>query len=185
MDERYEQDISRLLRESAELRRRSEELRAEVDRLRREAKRVVEYLPVEHLTAKDAVLSEPPTVLVVDDEPSVRHIATRLLTDAGFRVLTAMSGADALRQLEEARTIHVLVTDLRMPGMSGIELAVQVRQRCPEARVVVITGYPSDEVLEWPLVVKPFPSGVLEAEIRRALDGPNARGGSGQHTARE
>jgi CheY-like chemotaxis protein len=114
-------------------------------------------------------------VLVVDDEPVVRTMVARLLTDAGFRVLTAMSGWEALERLKGSGTIQVLLTDLRMPLMSGVQLAEQVRDRYPDCRVVVMAAYPSDEVLVWPVVVKPFPAGVLEAEIRRAVMAPDAR----------
>lgn len=61
------------------------------------------------------------TVLVVDDEPVVRAIITRLLTEAGYRVLTAMSGPDALETLRTSGPVQVLLTDLRMPQMTGVQ----------------------------------------------------------------
>jgi CheY-like chemotaxis protein len=125
-----------------------------------------------------------PTILVVDDEPAVRIVITRLLLEAGYRVLSAMSGPEALDRLQEAGPIQVLLTDLRMPTMNGVQLALRVLHLCPGTRVVIMAAYPSDDPLAWPVLIKPFPLSVLEAEIRRALDGPDARGGSGDHAAR-
>lgn len=110
-------------------------------------------------------------MLVVDDEPVVRAIVSRLLTEAGYRVLTAMSGPDALQTLRTSGPVQVLLTDLRMPQMTGIELATDVRQLMPTARVRLMVAFPSEGPLEWPVVVKPFPPGVLVAEIRRAVHG--------------
>ena len=92
-----------------------------------------------------------------------------------------MSGLEALERLKEAGAVHVLLTDLRMPLMGGVQLAQQVQDLCPQCRVVVMAAYPSENPLAWPVVVKPFSAGVLEAEIRRALEGPDARGGSGEY----
>jgi CheY-like chemotaxis protein len=111
------------------------------------------------------------TVLLVDDEPIVRAIVSRLLTMAGYRVLTAMSGTDALETLRTSGPVQVLLTDLRMPQMTGVQLANEVRQLMPAARVLLMAAFPSEDPLEWPVVVKPFPNGALEAEIRRALAG--------------
>jgi len=125
-----------------------------------------------------------PTVLVVDDEPAVRHVITRLLSEAGYRVLTAMSGPEALDRLQEAGPIQVLLTDLRMPTMNGVQLALRVLHLWPGTRVVIMAAYPSEDPLAWPVLIKPFPLGELEGEIRRALGGPDARGGSGDYAAR-
>lgn len=81
-------------------------------------------------------------VLVVDDEPGMRAIATLALRTAGFRVLAASSGEEALLMLlAEPRPVRVLVTDIVMPGMSGSELAVQVVAVSPETRVLYMSGY--------------------------------------------
>jgi CheY-like chemotaxis protein len=121
--------------------------------------------------AKSVPAGDDVTVLVVDDEPVVRAIVSRLLTEAGYRVLTAMSGPDALQTLRTSGPVQVLLTDLRMPQMTGIELATDVRQLMPTARVRLMVAFPSEGPLEWPVVVKPFPPGVLVAEIRRAVHG--------------
>lgn len=110
-------------------------------------------------------------MLIVDDEPIVRLVVSRMLADAGYRVLSAMSGAEALRTLETAGPVHLLLTDLRMPEMTGVQLATQVRHLRPDARVLLMAGYPSEDTLAWPVVIKPFPPGVLEGQIQRLLEG--------------
>jgi len=129
-------------------------------------------------------LSVPiPTILVVDDEPAVRLFVERVLVDAGFRVVTATGGTEALGLLERGTTIDLLLVDLRMPAMSGTQLALKVSQLRPEVRVLIMAAYPSDDPLGWRVIVKPFPPDLLQAEIRRALEGPSARAGSGEFPA--
>jgi two-component system, cell cycle sensor histidine kinase and response regulator CckA len=134
------------------------------------------------------VTNEPPvipvpTILVVDDEPTIRRYVERVLADAGFRVLTAMGGTEALGLLERGTDVDLLLVDLRMPAMSGTQLALKVSQLRPDIRVLIMAAYPSDDPLDWRVIVKPFPPELLEAEIRRALEGPSARDGSGEFPA--
>ncbi|MFN7147037.1 MAG: response regulator [Myxococcota bacterium] len=87
-------------------------------------------------------LPTEPCVLVVDDEPGMRAVATLALRTAGFRVLAASSGEEALLMLlAEPAPVRVLVTDIVMPGMSGSELAAQVVAVSPETRVLYMSGY--------------------------------------------
>lgn len=86
-------------------------------------------------------------VLVVDDEEIVRQSCERALTDAGYAVRTAGSGREALRACR-AEPFDVMLTDLRMPDMDGIEVIRAVAKEFPEVRVVIITGYPSRESAE-------------------------------------
>jgi CheY-like chemotaxis protein len=125
------------------------------------------------------------TVVVDDDEPAVRLLEERVLTEAGYRVLTAMGGAEAIELLGRVGAVDLLLVDLRMPVMSGAQLARRVEQLHPEIRVLVMAAYPSDseDPLAWRVIVKPFPPDLLENEIRRALDGPDARSGSGAFPA--
>ena len=124
-----------------------------------------------------------PTILVVDDEPAVRLLVERVLLEAGFRVLSATGGTEALGLLERGTAVDLLLVDLRMPTMSGSQLALKVAQLRPEVRVLIMAAYPSDDPLGWRVIVKPFPPELLEAEIRRALEGPSARDGSGEFPA--
>jgi CheY-like chemotaxis protein len=123
-----------------------------------------------------------PTILVVDDEPAVRLLVERTLREAGFQVLTAMGGWEALEVLDRGGAVDLLLADLRMPVMSGAQLALKVMQLRPEVRVLIMAAYPS-EPLGWRVITKPFPPDLLEAEIRRALDGPSARAASGEFPA--
>src|ERR1039458_613351 len=79
-------------------------------------------------------------VLVVDDDPAVRKSIDRVLTGKGYAVITAENGEEALRKLNEAK-YDLVYTDIRMPGMSGLEVAEQVKARRPWTPVVIITGY--------------------------------------------
>ncbi|HKT59942.1 MAG TPA: response regulator [Gemmatimonadales bacterium] len=131
--------------------------------------------------ADDALLLAP-TILVVDDEPAVRLLVERVLVEAGFRVLTAMGGEEALELLGQTPLVDLVLVDLRMPVMSGAELALKVEELRPGVRVLLMAAYPSENPLAWRVIVKPFPPNVLETEIRRALEGPSARAGSGEFT---
>ena len=82
-------------------------------------------------------------VLVVDDDPAVRKSIDRVLTSKGYAVITAENGEEALRKLNEEK-YDLVYTDIRMPGISGLEVAEQVKARKPWTPVVIITGYGSD-----------------------------------------
>ena len=83
-------------------------------------------------------------VLVVDDDPVVARSFDRVLTGKGYAVITAGSGQEALNKLE-AEDYDVVFTDIKMPGMSGLEMAEQVKARRPWLPVVIITGYGSPD----------------------------------------
>ena len=83
-------------------------------------------------------------ILVVDDEEIVRDSCKRTLTEAGYDVRTVESGHDALKACR-AEKFDVMLTDLKMPDMDGIEVIRSVTKEFPELRVVVITGYPSHD----------------------------------------
>jgi DNA-binding NtrC family response regulator len=82
----------------------------------------------------------PRTILIVDDDQSLRRVMEMQLEEIGCQVLTAASGAEALEILA-ARTVPVMLTDLKMPGMSGLELLRRVRKEHPAIAVLVITAY--------------------------------------------
>ena len=81
-------------------------------------------------------------VLVVDDDPVVGQSFNRVLSDKGYIVITAEDGYDALAKLK-AEKYDIVFTDLRMPGMNGLEVAEQVKARQPWTPVVIVTGYGS------------------------------------------
>jgi CheY-like chemotaxis protein len=95
-------------------------------------------------------------VLVVDDDPDVRETIVSMLEPAGYTVIDASSGRQALDILERDSTIDVLFTDVMMPGISGITLAQRALAMRPELRVVLTSAYFRDEANDLPCLRKPF-----------------------------
>jgi two-component system cell cycle sensor histidine kinase/response regulator CckA len=117
------------------------------------------------------------TILLVEDEAGLRSFARNVLTRFGYHVIEAASAEAALATLADERTpIHLLVTDLVLPGISGSTLAAQLRQERPELRVLLMSGYAAerlDEMLdaidraEW--IEKPFSAREFLTKVRQAL----------------
>ncbi len=118
------------------------------------------------------------TILVVEDEDLVLDVASRILGRHGYRVLTARSGAEALALIDSHQeAIHLLLTDVVMPGITGNEVAEQVSKVRPEIRVLYMSGYPESAVTSHgvidqgvPLVSKPFAPPDLLEHVRAVLD---------------
>ena len=119
------------------------------------------------------------TIIVVEDEDTVRHLACRVLRENGYRVLEAASPAAALRILRtEGQPVDLLVTDIVMPGMSGPALAERLVVGRPDLKVLYITGY-AEEAIErraalpagGALLEKPFTAQQLADHVRQALAG--------------
>jgi CheY-like chemotaxis protein len=92
-------------------------------------------------------MSEQRKILVVDDDPVVGESFNRVLSRKGYAVITAANGDEALAKMKAER-YDLVFTDLRMPGMDGLEVAEQVKARQPWTPVVIVTGYgskPSEE----------------------------------------
>ena len=120
-------------------------------------------------------------VLVVDDDPAVRKSIDRVLTGKGYAVITAENGEEALRKLNEEK-YDLVYTDIRMPGMSGLEVAEQVKARKPWTPVVIITGYGTDAAQARAkaagvssFVHKPLSPEMIEDSARDALAAPVAQ----------
>lgn len=94
-----------------------------------------------------AVLPADTTVLVVDDEPTVSSVVERTLRFAGYRTVVASSGAHAIQVAAGLPSVDLLVTDERMPGMTGDELAQHLRKVDPGLKVLYLTGY-CDQLFE-------------------------------------
>ena len=117
------------------------------------------------------------TVLLVEDEALVRKVVSRILERAGYRVLVAASGDEALAMCERIATlIDALVTDVVMPGMGGRELADRVTERFPAVKVLFMTGFTDDEFLRRgildqgrDILVKPFSPKDLLRRLRDIL----------------
>jgi len=114
-------------------------------------------------------------VLVVEDEDAMRMGLERTLTRAGFNVLVARHGEEAsgLASIHRA-TLRVVLTDIVLPGASGTQLARALEDIVPRARVILMSGYPREDVLSENdrklfFIQKPFTSDDLIAVVRHAL----------------
>jgi two-component system, cell cycle sensor histidine kinase and response regulator CckA len=116
------------------------------------------------------------TVLVAEDEETIRRLVTQVLSRSGYTVHVAASGDEALALLERERSVDLLLTDVVMPGMSGPDLARAATATNPALRVLYTSGYASepDEAFEDPdveFIGKPFSPQALVAKVREVLDG--------------
>lgn len=117
------------------------------------------------------------TILVVEDEPAVRHASTEFLRLQGYNVLEAADGLDALAVTKQhAAPIHLVLTDVVMPNMSGGELAEQVRHLRPGIKLLFVSGYAGRTVLDHKVLdaannflQKPYTLKELAAKIREVL----------------
>ena len=118
------------------------------------------------------------TILLAEDEPDLREVARMFLHSFGYRVLEASNAEQAIRTAELfAGPIHLLLTDVIMPGMSGRQLAEKIQGGRPQTRVVYMTGYTDDMVVEHKvlepgvqLLQKPFTKVELGMKVRATLD---------------
>jgi two-component system, cell cycle sensor histidine kinase and response regulator CckA len=117
------------------------------------------------------------TILVVDDEEAVRRLASRMITWMGNQALEARHGREALATIEEHNgPIHLVVTDMKMPGMNGRELGRIIEQRWPGKPILYMSGFASevfrDGLLEpgAPFLAKPFTQDDLAARVRAMLE---------------
>jgi PAS domain S-box-containing protein len=135
-----------------------------------------EAAPVEH-TAPVAPVQGGQTVLVVDDEPTVRMLVVDALAELGYACLEAPDGAAGLRILQTNDTIDLLITDVGLPGgLNGRQVADGARALRPELKVLFITGYAENAVLNhghiehgMEVLTKPFAVGDLAARVDRML----------------
>jgi DNA-binding response OmpR family regulator len=114
----------------------------------------------------------PRTILIADDDLDLRDLVLAILSEPGYTVLTASDGYEALRVLVE-RSVDLLITDIKMPGISGFELARQVKLMRPNLHVIYLSGRVSEFDREGPiygtLVPKPIRAGHLLALVEREM----------------
>ena len=118
-----------------------------------------------------------PVVLVVDDEPIVLRLMERVLAGAGYHVQSAPDGLTALGLTGQwSAPADLLVTDLRMPGLNGYELARRVTTMHPSVRVLLVSAAdPEHSEPGWPFVRKPFSPEALLIAVEQ-LVGPDPHG---------
>jgi len=115
------------------------------------------------------------TILIVDDEDLVRKIIDRMLQPMGYCILHAANGNEALTICEQWKgAIHLMVTDVMMPGMNGIDLVDCATERWPSIKVLFTTGFATDAAMRrktsnHPLLSKPFTCDQLTGKVQELL----------------
>jgi CheY-like chemotaxis protein len=161
----------RLAARMAELDAQIQNLQGQLDQWRREAGGATARIPSERPQATE-------TVLLVDDEPAVRGLVREVLRRHGYTVVEAADGATGLRLCAEyPAPIHLVLTDVVMPGMGGREMAQQAARLRPRLRFLFMSGYTEDPRVRDDLMQpgaaflqKPFTPGVLTRRVREVLD---------------
>ncbi|MFT8564951.1 response regulator [Acetobacter orientalis] len=117
------------------------------------------------------VLEPGNTILVVDDEPGVRAVTAGFLRRAGYKVLEAASGMEALQKVDDSPEIALVVMDVMMPGMNGNEAARHIQVKKPHLPVLFVTGYTDLGLLPAGVTVlhKPYTRDALLADVRAML----------------
>jgi two-component system, cell cycle sensor histidine kinase and response regulator CckA len=121
-----------------------------------------------------------PSILVVDDMPTVRRMAHRLLTEWGFRVFEAESGEEAIEVLETAKGgIQLVMVDVVLPLTDGVQLTQHILQRWPGQRTLYMSAHPAEVLsqhglteLKVPFLAKPFTRDELLTKVSEALARP-------------
>lgn len=119
------------------------------------------------------------TILLVEDEDTVRNVTRKLLAKLGYEVITARDAEEGIEIFErQAHAIHAVVTDVVMPGLTGVQMAAQLQKIRSGTKVLFVSGYASrdaggsPEELPEPFLPKPFTLEELAGAVRRVLDEP-------------
>ncbi len=123
-------------------------------------------------------MSKNERILLAEDEPAIRTALCRILRTAGYDVLEAAHGGEALRLADaDTRPIHLLLSDVMMPGIGGKDLVQRLAKTRPDIRVVLMSGYTDDEALRadlgaarYAFLQKPFTARDVLAAVREAID---------------
>jgi PAS domain S-box-containing protein len=118
------------------------------------------------------------TILVIDDEADVCAVTRQLLAEIGFSAITADSGSEGIERFAHAgESFAAVLLDLTMPHMSGIDVALRLRDLDPHIPIILMSGYSQDDALEWVVsanrlhfLAKPFTLEALRTQLRLALD---------------
>jgi len=152
-----------------------------------------EAVPLVRREARPRMVRGSETLLLVEDEEMLRSIACDVLELHGYVVLPAATAEAALRLERHHRgPIHLLLTDVVMPGKNGRELAAEMIAARPNLRVLYTSGYMDDDVVRRGVFLdhtaflpKPFTPESLTAKVREVLDAPAAANAAAGATARE
>ena len=136
-------------------------------------------VPRRERTVGERVEGGSETILIAEDEPDLRELTRIFLESYGYKVLDASNADQALEKAENLNEpIHLLLTDVIMPGMSGRQLAEKILSKRPQTRIVYMTGYTDDMVVQHKvlepgvqLLQKPFTKVDLAQKVRATLDG--------------
>lgn len=125
------------------------------------------------------VEQQPTYVLVVEDHTAMRELIETFLDDAGYHVLTACNGEEAIR-LASANTIHLVLTDVNMPGMKGNVLVQRLQEQCPTLKVVLMSGSDLESLAahagDRAFLRKPFSGKTLLATVAEVLSRSSSSG---------
>jgi two-component system, cell cycle sensor histidine kinase and response regulator CckA len=118
-----------------------------------------------------------PTIMVVDDEPLVRSLTARILREAGLEVIEAPDGRDAWVRLQSlAPSIHLVLSDVVMPHLTGTELAGRIRQAWPYLPVLLMSAYTPEQLAarglngtDLEILTKPFDVQTLVQKVRACM----------------
>ncbi len=107
------------------------------------------------------------TVLVAENDAGIRKLIATALREAGYRVLAASGGDDAIQQARKhQQPLDLLITDIVMPGTGGVDVYAALKSEQPGLRVLFISGYMSREPIEGAFLKKPFTPGQLVEKVR-------------------
>jgi two-component system, cell cycle sensor histidine kinase and response regulator CckA len=123
-----------------------------------------------------------PSILVVDDQATVRRMAHRLLSEWGFRVFEAESGEEAMEVLETARAgVQLVLVDVVMPLTDGVQVTQRIQDRWPGQRILYMSAHPAEVLAQYglaeldvPFLAKPFTRDELLNKVSEALEKPAA-----------
>ena len=125
--------------------------------------------------------STRPRIMVVDDEQVMRDLLREILSQSGYEVATVDGGKEALYLLS-SKPFDLMIVDIVMPGVDGIEVLVGARQIVEHIPVIMMTGYPSLETAErlanlgaTDYLTKPFTPALIEMAVQKALQGEGAQ----------
>jgi CheY-like chemotaxis protein len=122
---------------------------------------------------------ESATVLVVDDDPIILDLVKEQISAYGYQTIVVSNGEDALQVASQETKIDLLLTDIMMPMMNGVDLAKQFVANYPETKVLFMSGYICPSIANYGIqdsehafLQKPFTQNTLISKMRKVLDGP-------------